>query len=152
MRCSKIIVMIVAFFIILSFGNSVCASTSITDIETDVLDKVSLDGIQTHWNKLIGDYGGYLPALEKSSVYEFIKDNGSFSVKNTLIGLGEYLFHEIIVNGKLLGMLLMLTLFSVLLQTMHTAFERSMVSKIAYFTVYLVLLFIALNSFYLVFS
>lgn len=151
MRCSKIIVMIVAFFIILSFGNSVYAST-ITDIETDVLDKVSLDGIQTHWNKLIGDYGGYLPALEKSSVYEFIKDNGSFSVKNTLIGLGEYLFHEIIVNGKLLGMLLMLTLFSVLLQTMHTAFERSMVSKIAYFTVYLVLLFIALNSFYLVFS
>lgn len=152
MRCSKFIVIIVAIFIIISFDSRVFASTSITDIETDVLDKVSLDDIQKHWGKLVGDYGGYLPALEKSSLYEFIKDSGSFSVKNTLLGLGEYLFHEVIVNGKLLGLLLMLTLFSVLLQTMHTAFEGSMVSKIAYFTVYLVLLFIALNSFYLVFS
>lgn len=154
MRCSKFIVIIVAVFFCLTFPNLISASTStsITDIETDVLDKVSLDKIQDHWNKLIGDYGGYLPSLEKSSLYEFIKNNGSFSVKNTLIGIGEYLFHEIIVNGKLLGLLLMLTLFSVVLQTMHTAFERSVVSKIAYFTVYLVLLYIALNSFYLVFS
>lgn len=154
MKCSKLIVIIVAIFICLSFTNTVSASTStsITNIETGVLDKVSLDKVQKHWNKLIGDYGGYLPALEKSSLSEFIKSNGSFSVKHTLIGIGEYLFHEIIVNGKLLGLLLMLTLFSVLLQTMHTAFEHSAVSKIAYFTVYLVLLFIALNSFYLVFS
>ncbi|ASN05281.1 stage III sporulation protein AE [Virgibacillus necropolis] len=152
MRCSNFIVIILAVFMILTFGNTASASTSIAEIETDVLEKVSLDKIQQHWNKLIGDYGGYIPALEKSSLYEFIKNNGSFSVKNTLLGLVEYLFHEIIVNGKLLGLLLMLTLFSVLLQTMHTAFERSMVSKIAYFAVYLVLLFIALNSFYLVFS
>lgn len=152
MKCSKFIVIIVAIFIFLSLANTVSASTSITDIETDVLDNVSLEKVQQHWSKLIGNYGGYLPDLEKSSLYDFIKNNGSFSVKNTLLGVAEYLFHEIIVNGKLLGMLLMLTLFSVLLQTMHTAFERSMVSKIAYFTVYLVLLYIALNSFYLVFS
>lgn len=154
MRFTKLIVFITAIIAVLSFGGSVSASTAttITEIEKDVLDKVSLDGIQHHWNKLIGDYGGYLPALKKSSLYEFITNNGSFSLKNMLLGLVEYLFHEIIVNGKLLGLLLMLTLFSVLLQTMHTAFEKSMVSKIAYFTVYLVLLFIALNSFYLVFS
>lgn len=46
----------------------------------------------------------------------------------------------------------MLTLFSVILQTMHSAFERNAVSKIAYFVIYLVLIFIALNSFYVAVS
>ena len=46
----------------------------------------------------------------------------------------------------------MLTLFSILLQTMHSAFEKSTVSKIAYFVVYLILIFIVLNSFYVAVS
>ncbi|MFZ3577149.1 stage III sporulation protein AE [Virgibacillus sp. DJP39] len=161
MKCSKFYVIAVAVFLTLTLASTASASTSttttttttsITDLQQDVLDKVSLEGVQRHWNKLIGEYGGYLPVLKKTSLYDFIKNHGSFSIKNTLLGLLEFLFHEIIVNGKLLGLLMMLTLFSVLLQTMHTAFEGSVVSKIAYFTVYLVLFFIALNSFYLVFS
>lgn len=117
--------------------------------EHKMLDEVSLGGIQTFWRELVNDYGGYLPELEKTSIYEFIKDNDTVSIKSTLMGLVEYLFHELIVNGKLLGLLLMLTLFSTILQTMHTAFEQSAVSKIAYYVVYLVLIFLALNSFYL---
>ncbi|WP_430785340.1 stage III sporulation protein AE [Virgibacillus flavescens] len=158
MRYSKSIVIAIAIFIVLTFEYTSLAATStsppttISEIEGGVLEKVSLDGIEHHWNKLIDQYNGYIPTLEKASLYEFVKNNGSFSIKDTLLGVVEYFFHEIIVNGKLLGLLMMLTLFSVLLQTMHNAFENSMVSKIAYFTVYLVLLFIALNSFYLVFS
>src|SRR5699024_9247714 len=40
----------------------------------------------------------------------------------------------------------------VLLQTTHAVFEQSAVSKIAYFVVYIVLLFISLNSFYVTVS
>lgn len=117
-----------------------------------MVDNISLDGVQTYWRKLVNDYGGYLPILEKTSVYDVIKENGSFSIKNIGKGLVEYLFHELIVNGKLLGLLLMLALFSIVLQTMHTAFEQSTVSKIAYYVVYIVLIFLALNSFYLAVS
>ncbi|TFJ93705.1 stage III sporulation protein AE [Lentibacillus salicampi] len=122
------------------------------DIENQLLNDISLDGIQSYWKTLTDDYGGYVPELEKTSIYEFVKDDGSFSIKSTLWGLVEYLLHELILNGKLLGTLLMLTLFSTILQTMHTAFERGAVSKIAYYVVYIVLIYLVLNSFYLAVS
>lgn len=146
--------MITLFTLILFFmGQAITAAESQSDDMDDaMLEKISLDNVENHWNKLVDEYGGYLPDLQKTGLYEFIKSKGSFSIKKTVIGLIEYLFHELILNGKLLGLLLMLTLFSVVLQTMHTAFERSAVSKIAYFVVYVVLLFIALNSFYVAVS
>lgn len=142
--------------LLLFFGQPVFAADkqeeTETDIEDSMLEDVSLDGVQAYWDELVDDYGGYLPELEKTSIYEFIKENGSFSLKNSLMGFIKYLFYELLLNGKLLGLLLMLTLFSIILQTMQTAFERSAVSKIAYFVVYIVLIYIALNSFYLAFS
>ncbi|WP_330948599.1 stage III sporulation protein AE [Virgibacillus sp. MG-45] len=119
-------------------------------LEEKMVNEVSLDGIGKYWNLIVDEYGGYLPELEKTSVYELVKNNDSFSIKGAISGLIEYLFHELIMNGKLLGILMLLTLFSVFLQTLHTAFDKGTVSKIAYFIVYIVLLFIALNSFYLV--
>lgn len=124
------------------------ASTSEDDVQSSILDEISLEEVERHWNKISKEYGGYMPELEKTSVYEFIKEQEAFSLKHTLIGFVQFLFHELIFNGKLLGLLLMLTLFSVILQTMQHAFEASTVSKIAYFVVYIVLIFLALNSFY----
>jgi len=125
---------------------------STENTEDIILDRVSLDGVQHYWNELINDYGGYLPELEKTNIVEFIKNTVSFSLKNIVIGFINFLFYELILNGKLLGLLLTLTLFSTVLQTMHAAFEESAISKIANFVVYMVLIFIALNSFYLAFS
>src|SRR5690625_3209960 len=86
------------------------------------------------------------------SVYEMINSNGKLPFKNVDFGLINYLIYELILNGILLGTLLMLTLFSVLLQTIHTSFEGSTISRIAYFVVYIVLIYITMNSFFAVFS
>lgn len=118
-------------------------------MEEVLMEDISFDGMQQYWNLVVDEYGGYIPELEKTSLYDFIKGTDEFSIKSILGGGLEYLLHEVILNGKLLGSLLLLTLFSVLLQTMHTAFEKTSVSKIAYFVVYIVLIFLALNSFYL---
>ncbi len=67
-----------------------------------------------------------------------------------MIGLLKYLFHELAANGKLLGTLIMLTIFSALLQSLQSAFSKSSVSKIADAVVYMVLIIFALNSFYVV--
>lgn len=120
--------------------------------ENTMLDTISLQEVDHYWKELINDYGGFIPDLKKTDLRSFLKDNGNISIKNTINGLLKYFSYELILNGKLLGSLLMLTLFSVVLQTMHTAFERSAISKVAYFVVYIVLIFIALNSFYLAFS
>ena len=52
-----------------------------------------------------------------------------------------------LANGKLLGTLILLTIFCVLLQLLQNAFQQSTVSKVAYAIVYMVLIILALNSF-----
>ncbi|MFD1850593.1 stage III sporulation protein AE [Oceanobacillus bengalensis] len=153
MNRNKIVVIILLSFIFLFMGqDKVLAATDSKELDEALIDEISLDGVKDYWDDIADEYGEYVPELEKTSIYEFVKNQDSFSIKNVLIGFVEYLFHEIIVNGKLLGSLIMLTLFSIILQTMHTAFEKSAVSKIAYFVVYIILIFIALNSFYIAVS
>lgn len=145
------IILICTFVICLLGYEKVIAETTSNEsdtVQTNMLEEISLEGVQAYWGKLVNEYGGYLPELEKTSVYEFIKNQDSLSPQSIIIGILEFLFHELILNGKLLGSLLMLTLFSAMLQTMHNAFETSTVSKVAYFVVYIVLIFLALNSFY----
>ena len=121
-------------------------------IDEVLLESLSLDEIAKYWNDLSREYGQFLPDITEKDVKELVKEHNTISIKSTLIGLLKFLLYEIIVNGKLLGILIIMTIFSVILQSMHTAFEKSVVSKIAYFVVYLVLIYITLNSFYLVFN
>lgn len=154
MKSYNLIILILLTIIFFFSGQATVFATTDNDIHFDesILQEISLDGVGSYWDQLVEEYGGYLPEIEKTSIYEFVKNQDSFSLKNTIVAFLEYLFHELIANGKLLGTLLMLTLFSVILQTMHSAFERNAVSKIAYFVIYLVLIFIALNSFYVAVS
>lgn len=121
-------------------------------VENNMLEDLPLDHVQDYWNHIVNEYSGYLPELNKTSFYEFIKNNHSFSIKEILIGFVKYLFYELILNGKLLGLLLLLTLFSTILQTIHNAFEKTSISKVAYLIVYIVLIYLALNSFLLAYS
>ncbi|WP_414703640.1 stage III sporulation protein AE [Pseudalkalibacillus sp. SCS-8] len=111
-----------------------------------------LDDIREYWNEIRNQYGGFLPESQKGSILEFIESDRNFSLMEWATSLLKYLFHEILSNGKLLGMLIMLTLFSMLLQTMQNAFENQAVSKVAYGMVYMVLIVIALNSFHVAVS
>ncbi|WP_085991933.1 stage III sporulation protein AE [Oceanobacillus senegalensis] len=147
----KRIICFTLFFLFIGHA-PVLAETEPIDVTATLLDEISLEEVQNYWDDLVGEYGGYIPELEKTSIYQFIKSQENFSIKDIITGFVEYFFHEIIINGKLLGTLMMLTLFSILLQTMHSAFEKSTVSKIAYFVVYIVLIFLALNSFYIAVS
>lgn len=60
----------------------------------------------------------------------------------------KFVFHEFIVNGKLLGSLILLTIFSMFLQSLQNSFENSTISKVAYSIVFIVLIILALNSFH----
>src|SRR5690625_6814559 len=73
-----------------------------TDVKDTILEDMSLDGVQAYWNELVDDYGGYIPELEKTSIYEFIKNNGSFSLKDSLMELKNNLFYKLQLNVRLL--------------------------------------------------
>lgn len=114
------------------------------------LQQIDLDEMKQFWNQILDEYGGFLPEGQKGSLMDFIKGEESFSLKGWFTGFLKFVFHELIANGKLLGMLILLTIFSMFLQSLQNAFENSSVSKVAYSIVFIVLIIIALNSFYIV--
>ncbi|WP_100010696.1 stage III sporulation protein AE [Lentibacillus sediminis] len=152
MKGTAAVLLMLLVFAVPSIVHGEVKEPPVSELEDEILNNVSLDKVESHWTTLVNEYSGYLPGLDKVSIYEAIKSQESFSLGGILRGFLEFFFHELIQNGRLLGLLIMLTLFSVVLQTMHNAFENSAVSRIAYFVVHIVLLFIALNSFYLAVS
>ncbi|MEH7111860.1 stage III sporulation protein AE [Neobacillus niacini] len=114
------------------------------------LKNMDLTELKQYWEDIQTKYGGFLPESQKGSLYDFVKGDKKFTFKDWTQGILKFLFHEFVVNGKLLGSLIFLTIFSMFLQSMQNAFESSTISKVAYSIVYMVLVIIALNSFHIV--
>jgi stage III sporulation protein AE len=117
-------------------------------IMEEQLEALDIDEMKVFWEKITTEYGGFLPESQKGSLYDFIKGDKQFSLKEWSNGFLKFMFHEFVVNGKLLGTLILLTVFSMFLQTLQNSFEKSTVSKVAYAIVFMVLIIIALNSFH----
>ncbi|EOP50747.1 stage III sporulation protein AE [Bacillus cereus VD136] len=139
-----------ACFLFFSLPIVVQASPVEKTVVDQQLDKLGIEDVKQFWDGLVTKYGGYLPESQKGSFMEFVKGEKEFSIKEWMIVLLKYLFHELVANGKLLGTLIMLTIFSALLQSLQSAFSKSSISKIADAVVYMVLIIFALNSFYVV--
>ncbi|MEH7251561.1 stage III sporulation protein AE [Neobacillus niacini] len=114
------------------------------------LKNMDLTELKQYWEDIQTEYGGFLPESQKGSLYDFVKGDKKFTFKDWTQGILKFLFHEFVVNGKLLGSLILLTIFSMFLQSMQNAFESSTISKVAYSIVYMVLVILALNSFHVV--
>lgn len=112
-------------------------------------ESLHIDELQQFWQELAEDYGPYISELRSKSLIDLIKDPDQISIVSVIKGILTYLLYEIITNGKLLGTLIVLTIFASILQTLLTAFEKSTINKIANFVILLVLLYITLETFYL---
>ena len=109
---------------------------------------VPIDEIERYWHKLYNEYGGYFPDNRAPGMKEMLATGGEgFGLGRMLEGLARYFFHELLHNGKLLASIIVLTVFSAVLQTLQSAFERQTVSKAAYAICYMVIMIIAINSF-----
>lgn len=113
------------------------------------LNSLDLSELKTYWEDIIHKYGGFLPESQKGSLYDFIKGDKKFSFKQWCQGIIKFVFQEFVANGKLLGSIILLTVFSMFLQSLQNAFEKSAVSKAAYSIVFMVLVILALNSFHI---
>ncbi|WP_204558370.1 stage III sporulation protein AE [Bacillus ectoiniformans] len=122
-------------------------TSGINEVAEEQLEKLGLDELSLHWEKMLKTYGGYLPETERKTLWDFIQSEEPFSIGAWIKGFVNFIFHELAVNGKLLGSLILLTVFSVFLQTLQNAFEEGTVSKTAYAVVLMVLFILALNSF-----
>lgn len=111
-------------------------------------EDLQTDEIEGYWNDLLKQYGGYFPGGQPPSFMEMLLPGGEgLSLKTVAAGLLKYLFHEVLFNGKLLVTIVVITVFSMLLETLQSAFQKQSVSKVAFAISYVVLMIIAVNSF-----
>jgi stage III sporulation protein AE len=142
----KIITAASFFFFFLS-PFVVQASSSNEQLVQKQIEQLDVSEIRQFWEDIVTKYGGFLPESQKGSLTDFLSGEKELSLKEWLVALMKFLFYELQVNGKLLGTLILLTVFSMVLQSLQNAFAQQTVSKVAYAVVYMVLLIIALNSF-----
>ncbi|GIP25377.1 stage III sporulation protein AE [Paenibacillus sp. J23TS9] len=106
------------------------------------------DQVESYWENLMKDYGGFFPDQKVPSFMDILLPGGdSFNVKNVFSALGSFMWHEVLYNGKLLVTIVILSIMSMILETLQSAFERKTVSKVAYSLCYMVIIVLAINSF-----
>jgi stage III sporulation protein AE len=110
------------------------------------LQAINTNDLNAFWNDLLQKYGGYLP-YNASTGFGGLVTGGGLSLQGVLEGLARFFLNELWQNSKLLGTILVLTVFASVLETLQSAFEHHAVSKIAYGVSYLVILVLAVNSF-----
>jgi stage III sporulation protein AE len=112
------------------------------------VNNLPTDKVESYWDQLMKDYGGFFPDGATPSLMDMLLpgDKG-LSLQGVLSGLLGFMWHEVLYNGRLLVTIVMISVLSMILETLQTAFERKTVSKVAYTLCYMVVLVIAVNSF-----
>ncbi|MDI3327659.1 MAG: stage III sporulation protein AE [Alicyclobacillaceae bacterium] len=116
------------------------------EIDPQKIPGVDTRTVEQYWRDIVEKYGGYLPEDSVPSILDFVeKGSGPAAV---LQGLAKFLLDEWGKSLGLLGMLILLAMFSAVLETLQDSFARPEVSKIAFAGVYLTLLVLAVQSFF----
>ncbi|MCM3111469.1 stage III sporulation protein AE [Lederbergia lenta] len=118
-----------------------------TDYVSQQINNLGLEELTEYWDAIVSEYGSYLPESQRGSLLEFVKGDKVFSIEGWFKGLLAFAFQEVLMNAKLLGSIIMLSIFSAILQSLHNAFENGAVSKVAYSVIFMVLIIMTLNSF-----
>ncbi|SFE30970.1 stage III sporulation protein AE [Alteribacillus iranensis] len=121
---------------------------SVESLKEEQLKQLDIESITAYWENVVREYGTFLPESQKGSLTDFIKGEKKFAPGEWGKALLRYLLHEVIANGQLMGTLLLLTVFSAILKAIQNAFEKEAVGKVAYAVIFIILIVIALNSFY----
>ncbi|QGQ97111.1 stage III sporulation protein AE [Paenibacillus psychroresistens] len=110
-------------------------------------NQLQLDPVEKYWAELTKDYGSYFTDNQPPSFMELLVPKGKgLHPSNILKGLFQFFFREVLMNGKLLATIVILTVFSMILETLQSSFEKSSVNKVAYAVSYMVLIVLAMNS------
>ncbi|PZE22215.1 stage III sporulation protein AE [Paenibacillus xerothermodurans] len=123
------------------------ASGPVEQIIQEQAERLQTDQVEQYWNQLMNKYGGYFPDSKTPTFVELLTGTKEFDMSAIFSGILRYFFHELLYNGKLLASIVILTMFSMVLETLQSSFEKNTVSKVAYAIAFMVLMIMAINSF-----
>ncbi|KAB8128465.1 stage III sporulation protein AE [Gracilibacillus oryzae] len=138
------------FIVIYLFGQPLVSYMAVEESDQvfhNYQEVLSGSELESYWQHLSEQYSNVFPELRKNDFWSMVRDQNQISLDSWFKGFMRFFLYEIIENGKLLATLMLLTLFCLLLQTIQNAFERQVVSKVAYAVVYIMLIIIAMKSF-----
>lgn len=131
-----------------AFMGQAAATAPADDWLQQQANELPKDQVEKYWDQLMKQYGGFFPEGKTPSFMDMlVPGNEGFSLKSVFVAIGTFMLHEIMYNGKLLVTIVMLSVLSMILETLQTAFEKNNISKIAYAICYMVIIIIAINSF-----
>jgi len=140
--------MLLVSSLFISIAPAAAADNPAGDLITEQTEQLPTEQVEKYWEQLMKDYGGFFPEGRTPSLMDMLLPGGDgLSFKGIMSGLGKYLWHEVLYNGKLLVTIIMLSIMSLILENLQTAFEKGTVSRVAYTICYMVVLVIAVNSF-----
>ncbi|SFK93928.1 stage III sporulation protein AE [Paenibacillus sp. 1_12] len=123
------------------------AASPVEQIIKEEAERLQTDPVEQYWTQLMRTYGGYFPESKTPTFNELLTGAKDFQMSTILSGIFRYFFHELVYNGKLLASIVVLSIFSMLLETLQSSFEKNNVSKVAYAIIFMVLMIMAVNSF-----
>jgi stage III sporulation protein AE len=115
---------------------------------TEQTNNLPTDEVERYWRELMNNYGSFFSDNHSPSFMQMLMPGGKgLQLSDMFNALFHYFFQEVLMNGKLLATIVILTVFSMILETLQSSFEKSTVSKVAYAVSYMVLIVLAITSF-----
>ncbi len=120
------------------------------DKEDMLLEEPEMRELQKRWSELTREMEDYMPQVSFRDLFGLIRgEDGDFQLNKLFKGMLNYLFSEIAANLQLLGKVMVLSVLAVLLVNLQNAFSDHFVGELAHKVVYLVIMTIALQSFFI---
>ncbi|WP_440895824.1 stage III sporulation protein AE [Amphibacillus sp. Q70] len=142
---------LILFLIFFAFQPETHAQTTEVEEEpsstSDLLEQMDVNELETYWSEFRNEYHDYLPEVDKITVKDLITNNQQLSPISWIQAFIGMIGHELILNGKLLGQLLIIAIISALIKNIQSSFQSEAVTVVANFVLMILLTTLALQSF-----
>ncbi len=106
------------------------------------------EDVERYWDEMDRELGEFMPEFSLQDAWQDGMEEGILSgIKGLFNGLARYFMNELVINIKLLGQLILLSVVSALLKNLQSAFQSEEVARLTEAIAFMVLLGLALGSF-----
>ncbi|MBU5594796.1 stage III sporulation protein AE [Amphibacillus sp. MSJ-3] len=114
---------------------------------SNLLEQIDVNELEGYWSEIQNDYRHYLPDIDKITVKDLITNGQQLSLFDWIQSFIGMVGHELILNGKLLGQLIVIAIISALIKNIQSSFQSESVTVVANFVLMILLTTLALQSF-----
>jgi len=135
--------------ICLFFATSIALAQETIDEEIinkqyELIDKAEFDSFIRQLNST---YRDYIPQYGLDDLIKTVRGQKPYDLKGLIKGMAAYFFHEVSLNMRLLGELIIISIVCAVLCNLQSAFANDNIGKVTYAFTFLVLIAISIQSF-----